>query len=71
VTYAEQQAPARLGATAQGLFSGTIYGISAVGAVVGGLIYAAAGPAALFQAAAVAAFAGLLVFLGAHALERR
>jgi MFS transporter, PPP family, 3-phenylpropionic acid transporter len=71
VSYAEQQAPARLGATAQGLFSGTIYGISAVGSVVGGLIYAVAGPAALFQAAAVAAFVALLVFLGAHALERR
>jgi hypothetical protein len=70
VSYAEQQAPARLGATAQGLFSGTIYGISAVGTVAGGLIYAAAGPAALFQAAAVVVVVALLVFLGAHAAER-
>ena len=71
VSYAERQAPARLGATAQGLFSGTIYGISAIGTVVGGLVYAAVGPAALFQAAAVAAFMALLAFLGAHAVERR
>ncbi|HEY7600717.1 MAG TPA: MFS transporter, partial [Candidatus Limnocylindrales bacterium] len=71
VSYAEQQAPARLGATAQGLFSGTVYGVSAVGTVAGGVIYAVAGPAALFQAAAAAVVLALLVFLGAHTAERR
>jgi PPP family 3-phenylpropionic acid transporter len=71
VSYAEQQAPARLGATAQGLFSGTIYGISAVGTVAGGLIYAAAGPAALFQASAAVVVLALLVFHGAHTAEHR
>jgi MFS transporter, PPP family, 3-phenylpropionic acid transporter len=70
VSYAERQAPTRLGATAQGLFSGMIYGISAIGSVVGGLIYAAAGPAALFQTAALATVVALLVFLGARAVER-
>jgi PPP family 3-phenylpropionic acid transporter len=47
-------APAGLGATAQGLFASTSNGLGgAVGSVLGGWIYATAGPAATFQIAAV------------------
>ncbi|MFL5801065.1 MAG: MFS transporter [Roseiflexaceae bacterium] len=66
VSYAERQAPLGLGATAQGVFSGTLYGLSAIGSVVGGLIYAAAGPVVLFRVAALATVLALLAFLGAR-----
>jgi PPP family 3-phenylpropionic acid transporter len=70
VSYAQQQSPPGLGATAQGVFNGILYGVSAIGSVVGGLIYADAGPAALFQTAALATGLALLVFLGARRSER-
>jgi MFS family permease len=70
VSYAERQAPPGLGATAQGVFSGTLYGLSAIGSVVGGLIYAAAGPVVLFRVAALAAALALLVFLAARRSEQ-
>jgi MFS transporter, PPP family, 3-phenylpropionic acid transporter len=71
VSYAERQAPPGLGATAQGMFNGTLYGVSAIGSVAGGLIYAAAGPVVLFRVAALTTTLALFVFLGARAAERR
>ena len=70
VSYAARQAPPGLGATAQGVFNGTLYGVSAIGSVAGGLIYAAAGPVVLFQVAALTTTLALLAFLGARAAER-
>jgi MFS transporter, PPP family, 3-phenylpropionic acid transporter len=71
VSYAEQQAPPRLGATAQGLLSGTVYGISAAGSFGGGLIYAAAGPVALFRASALVVVLALLALAAARLVDRR
>ena len=69
VSYAQIRAPERLGATAQGLFSGAVLGISAIGSFAGGLIYAAAGPVALFRIAAAAVVLALGAFLAARALD--
>jgi PPP family 3-phenylpropionic acid transporter len=69
VSYAQLRSPERLGATAQGLFSGTVSGISAVGSFAGGLIYATAGPVALFRVAAGAVVLALGAFLAARALD--
>ncbi len=70
VSYAERRAPPGLGATAQGIFSAALYGVAALGSVLGGLIYAAAGPVALFQVAALMAALALVAFLGAVRVAR-
>jgi PPP family 3-phenylpropionic acid transporter len=70
VSYAQLRAPERLGATAQGLFSGTLSGISALGSFAGGLIYAAAGPVILFRLAAVVVLMAVGVFVVARASDR-
>jgi PPP family 3-phenylpropionic acid transporter len=71
VSYAQQHAPPGRGATAQGLFSGVVYGLAAIGSFGGGLIYAAAGPVALFRVAALAVVLALLAFLGSRMAARR
>lgn len=64
VSYAHAITPSGLGASAQSLFGATMYSLAGVvGALLGSQIYAALGPAALFRAAGLAAFAGLLVFV--------
>ena len=72
VALARRLAPAGLGATAQGLFSSVSTGLGgAVGAVVGGWIFGAIGPAGAFRTAAVLlALVAPLVALVANA-ERR
>ncbi len=70
VSYAERHAPPGLRATAQGIFSAALYGVAALGSVLGGLLYAATGPVALFQVAALMAALALLAFLGAVRVNR-
>jgi PPP family 3-phenylpropionic acid transporter len=66
VTYARQIAPAGLGATAQGLFSGTFFGLGgSVGALLGGMLYQAVGSALMFRYVALVVFAAALFFLWA------
>jgi PPP family 3-phenylpropionic acid transporter len=73
VGLARRLAPAGLGATAQGLFASTSIGLGgAVGNVVGGWIFAAAGPAAAFRSAALilGVAVPLLALVGARAPRR-
>ena len=70
MSYAERHAPTGLGATAQGIFSAALYGVAALGSVLGGLLYASAGPVALFQVAALMAGLALLAFLRAVRVTR-
>lgn len=54
VAYADVLAPEELKATAQGLFSATLYSVSGViGGPISGLLYDTIGPAALFRAYAI------------------
>jgi PPP family 3-phenylpropionic acid transporter len=63
VSYANRAAPPGMGATAQGLLSGVSMGLAgATGAVIGGYLYRAVGPAATFGWAGVAVALGLLFF---------
>jgi PPP family 3-phenylpropionic acid transporter len=60
VAFSGQIAPAGMGATAQGVFSGVSFGLrSALGAVIGGLLYQSVGPAAAFRVGGVAALVGI------------
>jgi PPP family 3-phenylpropionic acid transporter len=64
VSYARQIAPEGLGATAQGLFSGTFFGLGgSVGALLGGVLYQVVGSALLFRYIALAVLAAALFFL--------
>ncbi len=64
VSYANRAAPKGMGATAQGLFSGTTMGLgSASGALLGGMLYDSLGPHAMFRAAAIWVAAGFVFFL--------
>lgn len=68
VSYADEIAPAGLGATAQGLFSGVMLGIgSATGAVFGGLLYDHFGIVNMFRATAL----GSLFALGFMLLQEK
>jgi predicted MFS family arabinose efflux permease len=50
VSYARQIAPAGMSATAQGLFSGTFFGLGgSVGALMGGILYQTVGSALMFR----------------------
>jgi len=67
VSYADENAPEGMGATAQGVFSGVIIGLaSLLGAVVGGMLYQSAGAVATFRWASAFALLGLVVFVGAQ-----
>ena len=71
VSYARQIAPAGLGATAQGLFSSTFFGLGgAVGAFMGGILYQTVGSALLFRYIAVLVLAAALFFLWAGRSSR-
>lgn len=64
VSYANRAAPKGLGATAQGLFSGTTMGLGAAsGALLGGALYDSLGPATMYRAAAVWVAIGFVFFL--------
>ena len=64
VSYTSEIAPPGLGASAQALFSSTMFGLaSGAGALLGSRIYATMGPAILFQTASLLALIGLLFFL--------
>lgn len=63
VSYANAIAPPGLGATAQGLFTGTTMGLgAAAGALLGGFLYDAVGPAVTFSVVGIAVWAGLAFF---------
>ncbi len=67
VAYANEIAPPGLGATAQGVFNGTVLGLgTALGAFTGGYIYEASGAVSAFQLAGWASLTALLVFVWAH-----
>ena len=71
VADADAAAPPGLGATAQGLFSGTTFGLgSALGGFVGGPAYVAFGFARLFSALGWLTFATLLVFIALRLVLR-
>ena len=64
VSYASELAPPGLGASAQALFSTTLFGLAgSLGAFAGGQIYQWYGPVAVFQASALAVAFGLVIFL--------
>jgi PPP family 3-phenylpropionic acid transporter len=64
VSYARQTAPPGLGATAQGLFSGTMLGLgAAIGAFTGGQLYDLTGPLLMFRWVGFGLLAGLCVYL--------
>ncbi len=64
VNYANQQAPAGLGATAQGVLSGMSMGLAGVvGALIGGFLYDSVGPAAMFGWGGAMVLLGLLFFV--------
>lgn len=64
VAYASKMAPPGLGATAQGVYAGTVMGLgSALGAFTGGTIFDAYGPVAAFQWAGIASLAALILFV--------
>jgi len=63
VAYANASAPPGLGATAQGLLSSVSMGLAGmIGALVGGFLYDAVGPAAMFGWAGIGVLAGLIFF---------
>lgn len=63
VAYADETAPAGLGATAQGLFGGVSMGLGvALGAFSGGYLYDTVGAVAAFQWAGLASLIALLIF---------
>jgi PPP family 3-phenylpropionic acid transporter len=67
VAYADEIAPPGLGATAQGVFNGTVLGLgTALGAFTGGYLYDVSGAVSAFRLAGWASSAALLVFVWAH-----
>ncbi len=69
VSYAAEIAPEGLGATAQGLFSGTVLGISAaVGSLLGGILYQAFGAVVMFRLMGSSTLLVLVLYL---LVERR
>ncbi|MBI4928733.1 MAG: MFS transporter [Anaerolineae bacterium] len=66
VSYARQIAPRGLGATAQGLVSSMVMGLSGiVGSLAGGVLFERLGGAGLFRVSALAVLGGLVLFLAA------
>lgn len=67
VSYADETAPAGLGATAQGMFGGAVTGLGmALGAFSGGFLYDAYGAASIFQWAGWSSMVALVVFVIAN-----
>jgi PPP family 3-phenylpropionic acid transporter len=67
VSYASAIAPPGLGATAQGLFTGTTMGLgAAAGALLGGFLFDAVGPGVTFVVVGIAVLAGLAFFLSTN-----
>ncbi len=63
VSYADKNAPHGLGATAQGLFSGVLLGLSAaVGAFIGGFLLENIGPVAMFRVTGILVLMGIALF---------
>jgi PPP family 3-phenylpropionic acid transporter len=63
VAYANAMAPPGLGATAQGVFAGTVMGLgSALGAFTGGLFYDAYGAVSAFRWAGIVSLLALILF---------
>ncbi len=70
--YTHERAPKGLAATAQALFSGTVYGLGAIaGGLGGGYLYDHVGMAALFRLAGVISFLALAAFLAIPAAPAR
>jgi predicted MFS family arabinose efflux permease len=64
VNYSMEVAPKELGASAQALYGGVYFSLAgAIGALIGGRMYATAGPAALFQVAAGIAVVGMVLIV--------
>ncbi len=64
VSYAAKNAPHGMGATAQGLFSGVLLGLSAaVGAFIGGFLFENIGPVAMFRVTGFLVLMGIALFL--------
>jgi len=64
VSYAAKNAPQGMGATAQGLFSGVLLGLSAaMGAFIGGFLYENFGPVAMFRLIGFFVLMGIVLFL--------
>jgi len=64
VTHAAESAPAGLGATAQGVFSGTLLGFgAAAGSLLGGILIDRLGPAGMFGVIGWVVLSSLVVFL--------
>ena len=69
VSYASGLAPAGLGATAQGLFTGVNFGLGgAAGALIGGVLYEQLGPLGMYRWAGIWVLLGLLFFVVASRL---
>ena len=72
VSYASELTPPGLGASAQSLFNTTLFGLAgSLGALAGGQIYQFYGPAAVFQAGALAVAVGWVVFIAGGLRMRR
>jgi PPP family 3-phenylpropionic acid transporter len=64
VSFVAKNAPHGMGATAQGIFSGVLLGLSAaVGAFVGGILYENIGPVAMFRLMGIFVLMGIVLFL--------
>jgi PPP family 3-phenylpropionic acid transporter len=67
VSHADHLAPAGMGATAQGLFTGVTMGLGAAfGSIAGGLAYQLVGLETMFLGSGLVVLAGLLLFLLAY-----
>jgi PPP family 3-phenylpropionic acid transporter len=66
IHYANEQAPANLKATSQGLLTAVMNFASMAGAFTGGRLLDAAGPSGLYRGVAAVSFLALVVFLGSR-----
>ena len=63
VSLADELAPEGLGATAQGIFSGVVFGVgAATGALLGGLLFESVGPERTFQTGGTIVLVGLIFY---------